>query len=305
MLMGKVTRKVRRETMVLPSLPRGTLPHLVTLVAVFFNEEAKLDGYFRNVKGVADRIVVVDCSSTDRTAEICRKNGATVVKSPYRYFEQNVNRAMEKVETEWVLILDADERLSRELKAEIRGAARSNLADVCFVRRINYLFDGFSTRATINNFLPRLFRKGAVRYEQEVPHEIPAISGRKANISGLMYHYAYPSLQQFLRKTQEYLFEMPAEFAKKGQARISAGERNSRVKFLFGTHGWRMLLLFPLFRFVDFLVFRRLALDGMRGLGFSFCAAINVVLEELAYWEAGSNKESGAVFNWNKEYPER
>ncbi len=277
----------------------------ITLVAVFYNEAERLQGYFKNVKSVADKIVVVDCGSTDRTAEICKKNGATVIMSPYRYFEQNVNRAMGRVETEWALILDADERLSPGLKKEMRAAAAKGDADVYYVRRINYLFDGFSTRSTINNFLPRLFRKGAVRYEQEIPHEIPVISGKRAKLSGLMYHYAYPSLLHFLRKTQEYIFVMPAEFAKKGQARVSAGERNSRVKLLFGTHGWRMLLLFPLFRFVDFLVFRRLALDGMRGVVFSFCAAINVVLDEIAYWESKSKKKSGTVFDWGREYPEK
>jgi len=142
------------------------MEHKITLVAVFYNEEKRLDGYFKNIRNVIDSAIVVDCSSTDKTRQICEKNGATVISSKYRYFEPNVAAALSRVKTEWVMILDADERLSPALKNEIKEAARTGKADVFFIKRINYFFDGFSTKSSVNAYLPRLFRKGCVRWEQ-------------------------------------------------------------------------------------------------------------------------------------------
>lgn len=274
----------------------------ITLVAVFHNEEMRLPGYFRNVRGAVDRMVVVDCSSTDRTAEICRKAGAEVVESPYRYFEPNVNSALDKVKGGWVLILDADERLSQGLKSEIRQAVKSKKADVFFIKRLNFLFDGFSTKSTINAYLPRLFRKGAVNYHP-IPHQPPEVSGKALKLSGKFFHYAYMGVPQYVRKMEEYLFQMPVEYEKSGNRNVLSGERDRRVSLLFGKHGLRMLLLYPAFSTLNLLLRHGLLLDGMRGLIYSVCGGISAFLEEATYYQKVSARKNGVKVDWKKEYP--
>ena len=277
----------------------------ITLVAVFYNEEQKLPGYFRNVSCAVDRMVVVDCGSSDRTGQICRRHGATVLSSPYRYFEQNVNRAIEEAGQGWILILDADERLSEDLRKEIRVSVKGSDKDVFYIRRINYLFDGFSTKSAMNTYLPRLFRKGAVKWEREMPHEAPRVVGRAGRLSNLFFHYAYPSVPSFIKKMDEYLCRMPAEYAKRGKKRILIGERDSRVSLLFGAHGLRRMFLYPPALFLNHLFRRGLILDGMRGVIFSASAATYSFFEEAIYWETESKMKRGVRIDWSREYPER
>ncbi|HIH30584.1 TPA: glycosyltransferase family 2 protein [Candidatus Micrarchaeota archaeon] len=278
----------------------------LSLVAVFYNEAEKLPGYFANVRGVADEIVAVDCSSSDRTAEICRKNGALVIPSKYRYFEQNVNKALSKVnEGGWVLVLDADERLSPGLKREIRKVLESPQTDVYLIKRINYLFDGFSTRSTINTWLPRLFRKGCVHWEQEMPHEKPVVEGKTARLSSIFFHYAYTSVPAYVQKMDEYLCRMPAEYAKKGKNRILIGERDSKVSMIFGSHGLRRMFLYPPILVLNHLIRRRLIFDGRRGAIFAVCAGIYSFFEEAIYYEVKSKEKNSVMINWKKEYPDK
>lgn len=276
----------------------------ITLVAVFYNEAEKLPGYFKNVSGVVDEMVVVDCNSTDGTAKICKANGAKVIKSNIRYFEQNINKALSAAQTEWLLIVSADERLSTRLKKEIRGAVRhAEGTDIFAFKRINYLYEGFSTKSGINRFEPRLFRKGHVYWANETPHEPETVVGKVKRLGGLMYHYSIVSIGAFLEKTYDYVCKLPSEFAKRGKV-ATFGERDRRVSLIFGTHGLRMLFLFPIFRTLDNLVRQRLILDGMRGLVHSILAGVHAFLEEASYWEISSKKRQGAVLDWKKEYPD-
>ncbi len=277
----------------------------VTLVAVFYNEEQKLPGYFRNVDGVFDDIVVVDCSSSDATAAICRKNGAIVLQSPYRYFEQNVNSALRKVRTEFVFVLDADERLSEGLKREIRQAVSSGKYDLYYLRRYNYIFDRFAAHESRNIWMPRLFRLGHVQWVKEEPHETSLMTGSATRLKFPMYHYANPGVGYWLSKTADYLETMPREFAKKGKARVNLGERVGAIAMVFGSHGLRRLFLFPPFQVLNYLFRHRLALDGRQGIVFSFCQGVYSFMEEAIYQDEVQKAAAGAKFDWKDEYPER
>lgn len=277
----------------------------VTLVAVFYNEEKKLPGYFLNVAGVFDDIIVVDCSSTDSTAEICRKSKATVLSSKYRYFEQNVNSALAKVKTEYVFVLDADERLSSGLKGEIRESVASAKFDRYYMHRFNYIFGSFARHETRNVWLPRLFRLGHVRWMKEEPHETSLMTGTLTRLQSPMYHYVHPSTIYWLRKTEDYLATLPSEFAKKGQKKVNLGERVGMIALVFGSHGWRRLLLFPVFQVFNYLFRHRLVLDGRIGITFSCCQGVYAFIEEAIHQEEAMKQKTGAKFDWADEYPEK
>lgn len=276
----------------------------LTLVAVFYKEAHRLDGYFANLKGVADEYIVVDCRSPDGTADLCRRHGAQVVESGERYFEQNVNKALRLVKTDWVLILDADERLTPQLKAGIRRAMEDTGKDVFLIHRLNYIYDGFSRKGTINTWLPRLFRPGHVRWEKEMPHEVPKVEGRVGRLEGKMLHYAFVDITAFVKKMEDYLCQMPAEYHKKGQTQVRIGERDS-ASIVFGTHGWRRLVLYPPVLFLSHLLGRRMILDGVRGVLFSANAAIYAFLEESIHYDLRSKERRGIAIDWSREYPDR
>lgn len=277
----------------------------LTLLAVFYNEEKKLPGFFKNVRGLFDDIVVVDCGSTDRTSAICSKNGARVFRSKIRYFENNVNYAFSKVKGKgWILVLDADERISPEMKREMGQAIANPDVDVYFIKRPNYFFDGFATEGIINSFYPRLFRKGAVRW-RGMPHEKPTIHGRESKLESTILHYAYPTVSSFVSKMDQYIFRLPQEYAKAGKTKVSTAERDPRIALLFGTHGLRMLFLYPIFAVLVMFFRYGLIFNGLRGIIYSLCAGVYAFLEEASYWEQESKKKMGVVFNWEREYPDR
>ena len=204
----------------------------------------------------------------------------------------------------WVLVLDADERLSLGLKREIRKALESQGADIYLIKRINYLFDGFSSKSTINTWLPRLFRKGCVRWEQEMPHEAPVLDGRQARLKQVFFHYAFPDVPSYVQKMEDYLCQLPGQYSKKGQEKVRIGERDSRGKFLFGTHGYRRMFLFPPFIVLNHLFRKRLVMDGMRGILLSVFSGIYAFFEEAIWWEAQSKAKSGISIDWQKEFPD-
>ncbi|MFA4982711.1 MAG: glycosyltransferase family 2 protein [Candidatus Micrarchaeia archaeon] len=277
----------------------------ITLVAVFYNEAPRLEGYFKNIEGMFHEMVVVDCGSTDGTARICERHGATVIRSNLRYFENNIGKAIKAAKNEWLFILSADERLPPETKEEVLSAPGSGRADVYTLQRIDYLFSGFAKTGRVDGPSQRLFRKGCIEFQKE-PHSTPKIKGRVAQLKNVFYHYSFESVSFYLDKVNQYLVHMPGEFKKAGNAkRVSIGERNLLVGLLFGAHGIRRLLLFPVFQVGNFLFRKRFILEGMNGLLYSLFSGIHVFLEEAIYMDEKRRKEKGAALDWRREYPDR
>ncbi len=279
----------------------------ITLMAVFYNEEEKLPGYFRNVEGLFDEILVVDCGSTDQTAQICKENGAKVFKSNVRYFENNVNTLIDAAKDGWVFILDADERLSPEIKGEIRRAVNENTGCAAFgINRREYLFSRFAKSGRLN-LVPnvRLLRKGKFTYPPE-PHSTPKIQGRTGLIQkGFILHYNLVSMPFFLQKLTRYLLDMPVEYAKAGNdKRVNIGERNQRIYSIFGKHGIRRLLLFPPVQVLNYLFRHRFILDGMNGFAYSLGMGMYAFFEE-AIWQDIELRKKGKNLDWRNEYPEK
>lgn len=280
----------------------------ITLGAVFYNEEEKLPGYFKNVSGVFDSVVAVDCSSTDKTAEICRQSGAKVVRSSIRYFENNAAKLIDAAPDGWIFILDADERLSPELKKAIRLAVEGNKEGraAFTVRRREYLFNGFARKGRMDiSPIVRLLRKGKFSIPPE-PHSTYVVNGKTGAINeGMIRHYNLTSFGFFMRKIERYLLDLPSEFKKSGNvSRVNIGERNRGIYSLFGKHGFRRLFLFPPMQTLNYLIRHRFIFDGTRGLVYSVGMGIYAFMEEALWWDAAEKEKSGHALDWQKEYPE-
>lgn len=177
----------------------------LTVVILTKNEEKNIKGVIKNAKLVTDEVLIVDSGSTDRTLEIAKKLGARIVYRAWdNDFSAQRNFALEHVDTEWVLYLDADERMNDSLVKAIKDAVDSNIqTKYIIIRKIKAL--GFEFRHGI--FKPdkvsRLFPTNAVRWEHKV-HERPVCNLQEVVLSGWIDHYTYDSWQQWWEKAGKY-----------------------------------------------------------------------------------------------------
>lgn len=177
----------------------------ITTVILTKNEEKNIVGAIENAKLVSEKVLIVDSGSTDATIELAKKNGAKVV---FRAWDNDFSAqrifALKHVETEWVLYLDADERLDEKLCSSIREVvSRGDLKQYSMMRKIHAF--GFEYKHGI--FKPdevlRLFPTKSVSWENKV-HERPVCSLPKGKLSGFIEHYTYSSWQQWWDKAGKY-----------------------------------------------------------------------------------------------------
>lgn len=177
----------------------------LTIVILTKNESKNIEAVIRNAKETADDVLIIDSGSTDDTVSLAEANGARVVYRAWdNDFSAQRNFALQYVKTEWVLYLDADERMDKKLCTEIRMAVSAvSPKQYSMVRKIHAL--GFIFKHGI--FKPdevlRLFPVGKVHWENKV-HEKPVCELPRERLSGFIEHYTYDSWQQWWEKAGHY-----------------------------------------------------------------------------------------------------
>ncbi len=155
----------------------------------------------------ADEIVVLDSYSTDRTVEVCRRLTDKVHQRTFVNFPTQRNAALELATSDWAFFVDADERASAELAAEIRAVVSKPGDNVGYwVPRKNIIWGKWiKGGGWFPDHQLRLLRRGKARYDdaQEV-HEVMRLDGPAGYLHNLLLHYNYQSVRQFLRKQDEY-----------------------------------------------------------------------------------------------------
>jgi glycosyltransferase involved in cell wall biosynthesis len=265
----------------------------VSVLVPVKNEQRHMAACLASV-GWADEIVVVDSASTDETLKIAADCGARAVQ--FRYTPggpRKKNWALQNVQfrNEWILILDADERITPELATEIDRAVRNPTSHVGFYlnRRFNFLGNWIYHAGYFPSWNLRLFRRGLARYESlshnsqnsgdnEV-HEHVILEGTAGYIDSPMDHYAYPTLREFIEKHQRYAY-WEAEMDESVSRLKGDGSEMSRV--LLGRRALKRLgrkFPFPHWaRFAYHYFVKRGFLDGVEG--YIFCH----LLAEYEFW---------------------
>ena len=214
---------------------------------------------------------MVDSGSTDATRDIATAAGARVLVRPFDGFRSQKQFAVEQASYDWVLCLDADERVSPQLRAAILAARDAGFGDAAGYRfaRLSEYFGKFLRRG---NAYPdrvlRLFdrRRGGWRGDREI-HEAASVDGAVKTLVGDLIHYPYRSLMQQLQKTERYA-RMMAEHD------FARGKRASLGK----------LILSPAWRFWRGYVFRLGFLDGWHGLIYAYVRANYVRQKTIMLW---------------------
>lgn len=183
----------------------------LTVVISAFNEEEKIKDCLESVKW-ADEIILVDSGSTDKTVEIAKNYQVKIFPRPNNpMLNVNKNYGFTKASGDWILNLDADERVTLELKEEIRKAMEqwSNEAmeqiNGYWISRKNIIFGKWIEHSGWSpDHQLRLFRKGKGKFQEKHIHELLVVDGETAYFKNHLLHLNYDSVSQFLNKLTFY-----------------------------------------------------------------------------------------------------
>lgn len=250
----------------------------VSVVISAFNEEKKIGACLDSVKW-ADEIVVVDNSSTDKTGEIARKYTKKVYtqKNDPQNIDIQKNYAIEKATGDWILILDADEEVSKELAEEIRNVLESPSTSLMaksingfWIPRKNIIFGKWIQHTGwYPDHLLRLIRKGKGKYQQRHYHEQIKVEGQTEKLKEHIIHYNYETINQFLYKS--FIIYTPNE-----------AEEKIRQGYVFS---YKDAIAFPFNEFLSRYFAREGYKDGFHGLVLSIFMAMYHFAVFAYIWE--------------------
>jgi glycosyltransferase involved in cell wall biosynthesis len=178
---------------------------VLSVIVITKNEEAAIGACLDSVAW-ADEIIVLDSGSTDNTVRICRERGARVFETDWPGFGPQKNRALEKATGEWILSIDADERISPQLREEmVRSMADPNAPEAFEMPRLSY-FCGRTIRHSgwWPDYITRLVRTGRARFSNDLVHERLIVEGTTGRLENPILHDAFESLEDVIDTMNRY-----------------------------------------------------------------------------------------------------
>ena len=180
----------------------------------------------------ADEIVVVDSGSSDETPAICRRYTPLVQVTDWPGFGPQKNRALAMATGDWVLSIDADERVTPELRAEIESILAAPDAEAYELPRLStYLGQEMRHGGWWPDYVTRLFRRDAGRFSDALVHEALLIQGRVGRLRAPLIHHPFRTLEQSIGKMNSYSSANALSLQQRGR---SAGLTTAILHGLFG-----------------------------------------------------------------------
>jgi glycosyltransferase involved in cell wall biosynthesis len=270
----------------------------ISILILTLNEETNIGACLDALAGFDD-VVVFDSLSKDRTKEIALAKGARVVERPFDNWAAHQNWAMDNIQfrNPWVFYLDADERMTPELREEILAIARDqSRAEVAYYcGRKNFFLGKWIRHAMPPGMIMRFFKPGRIRFERLV-NPVPVIDGPHGYLRHYFEHYNFSKgLTEWFDKHNKYSLFEAMEGMKLRARPVGLGALFSRDRFerrrALKELSFRMPLR-PLVKFLYMYVLKRGFLDGRAG--YTYCKLqamyeymIVVKMRELARKERG------------------
>ncbi|MBI4610677.1 MAG: glycosyltransferase family 2 protein [Candidatus Rokubacteria bacterium] len=241
----------------------------LSVTIITWNEAERLRACLESVAW-ASEIVVVDAESTDKTVQIAREFTDRVWVRPWPGFAPQKNFALDQTTHAWALSLDADERVTPELHAEIERVLEADgPADGYAVARKNVFWGAWVRHGGLYpDWQMRLFRRGRGRFVEHAVHESIRVQGSVGRLAHPLLHESYRDLEQFVERANRYSTLAARQWLASGQ----------RVRPLD-------LITRPLGRFVSMYALKGGFLDGWRGLVLAALYAQYVFLRTAKVWE--------------------
>ncbi|WP_027457257.1 glycosyltransferase family 2 protein [Dechloromonas agitata] len=228
-------------------MPATRQPLSVAIITL--NAAAQLEACLRSVH-FADEIVVVDSGSTDGTQELAERCGARVIAQPWLGFGPQKQFAVEAAKHDWVLCLDADERVSPELQAAIESTLQQPATGAYRFARCNRFLGRYLKYGEgYPDWSLRLFDRRQARWSDDAVHEKVVSQASVGTLPGDLLHDSAETLAAYLTKQNRYT-SLAADMA------WEAGKRSSFGRLVFS----------PIVRFIKFYLLRQGFRDGLPGL---------------------------------------
>ena len=270
----------------------------LSLVLAVYNEEKNIKDCLLSAKGLADEIIVVDGSSRDKTAVIARKMATKIYVVPnQKMFHKNKQLALEKATGDWILQLDADERISPELKKEIlkvinhplKMRGRQPSVNGYYIPRKNYFLTRFLTKGgQYPDYVIRLVKKGKAYFPCKSVHEQIKVQGGVGYLKNDLIHLANPTFSHYITNVNRYT----TLTAKKLMLENISLNFINHCKYLFFLPLKTFLLIY--FRHKGFK-------DGFPGFIFALFSGLHFHLAYIKYWQMKKgNEKINLEKDWNE-----
>jgi (heptosyl)LPS beta-1,4-glucosyltransferase len=224
-------------------------------------------------------LIVVDACSTDRTVEIVREYTSRVFIRPWPGFGPQKNYGIDRATADWILIVDADERVTDGLREEIIRSletAPDGLVGFDIPRRNFFYGRWIQGGGLYPDPQLRLFRRQAGRYDDVLLHERLEIRGRVDRLTAPLDHYSMPSIKDHVRKMMRYT-TLGAQEKLKTKSKISAVD-------LAGNHVMTIIRTY---------VFRKGYRDGIHGVIVALFAGLHTFVKYVKAWDMVRTDASG------------
>lgn len=222
----------------------------ISAVIIAYNEERRLESTLKSLDGIASEIIVVDSFSNDDTIKVAKKYTNRTFQRKWTNFADQKNYANSLASYPWILSLDADERLSPELREEILQIKKGepDCSGFSMPRRVFYLGKWIRHSGWYPDRKIRLFHKDKARWEGEYVHEKLIIEGKIQKLSGSIYHFTYRNISEHLDRINK--------FSDLGAQKLYVQRKKCRLYHL---------VFLPFFRFTKSYFLKAGFLDGFAG----------------------------------------
>ena len=246
-------------------------PSTLACVVITKNEEANIQDCLKSVQW-ADELIVVDAESRDRTVELARMAGAKIWIRPWPGFGPQKNFGMTQTSSDWILILDADERVTEALRGEIKACLDTWTVGAPVAYRIprrNFFYGAWVRGAGVYpDYQIRLIRRGAAQYNDVAVHENLIVDGVIGRLVHPLDHYTERRIQDHFKKFGLY-------------TTLAAQEKAKHVRVVRRID----LIIRPLVVLIKTWLFKRGYHDGVRGLIVSVFASMYTFVKYAKLWD--------------------
>lgn len=246
----------------------------LSVVLAVFNEEKNLRECLESAKEIADEMVVVDGGSTDSTVQIAKSFGAVVIHADNpQIFHINKQKAIDKASKDWVLQLDADERVTESLKDELQNVLKKDDKTIngYWIPRKNFFLGRYLMKGgQYPDYTLRLYRKGKGKLPQKDVHEQAVVEGRVGHLRNPLKHLADPTFSRYWHRFSRYTDLLATQIAseEKSSGPVAAA---------------RYLVLSPLWWFAMSYGRHKGFMDSWQGFVFSFFSSLRFPIAYIKY----------------------
>ncbi len=241
----------------------------LSVAIITCNEEPVIESTLKSVRW-ADEIVVVDSGSTDRTTEICKRYTDRLYQEKWRGYAEQREYVISLTKNRWVLMLDADEVIPRQLADEIKETFRNGPdCDGYLISRKNHFLGRWLPHCGwYPDYQLKLFRKDTVWINPVLVHEGAFSTGKVGKLKGSIYHYTVRSIRQYFDRFDRYTsLEV-----------MSRARKRKKISLAY-------LFFEPLYHFYKVFILRKGFLDGLEGFLASAFSSFYRLVAYAKVWE--------------------